>query len=75
MINTNVTINGGIMERNHVIVGLIYAEQEASISINSTDIRKSMLNDGSPIVYILQSTGYLLHLTIVNNERLNMEEL
>lgn len=40
MINMNVTINRGIMERNHVVVGLIYAKQEASVSINGTGIRK-----------------------------------
>ena len=68
--NVNVIINRGIMERNHVVVGLIYAKQEASVSINGTGIRKcntySMLNAGSPVVYFLQSTGYI-YLSYLNS--------
>ena len=69
VINTNVTVNGGIMERNHILVGLIYAEQEAIISINGTTIKNTYtgLNTGSPIVYFVQSTGYLSHLVLVDN--------
>ena len=67
--NTNVTINGGIMERNRVFVGLIYAVQEASVSINATVIKNTITRKkGFPIVYILQSTGYLSHLTLADNQ-------
>ena len=66
---TNVTINGGMMEKNRVFVGLIYALQEASVSINGTFIKDTYAG-GSPIVYFLQSTGYLSHLTLADNEGL-----
>ena len=67
--SANVIINGGIMERNHVYVGLIYAVQEASISMSGTYIRNTY-TAGNPTLYFLNSKGNFSKLTLANNQGL-----
>ena len=62
---TNLTIVGGMIERNSVNAGVIYATSSSSLNLYDTTIKDNTANRG--IICLFQSIGYFSNVTLADN--------
>lgn len=63
--DTNITIEGGMIDKNTAHIGVVFVVDESSIDIFGTVISNNTANRA--VVYIIQSVGYLSDITLTDN--------